>query len=98
MVGGAISGYWAIGSVESAITPTSVMTMLMTPAKIGRSIKKCGKFTGLRNAKCEMRNQRTSWECGVRNAELETRLRRAVLIEATVIAISSFASCLIAMS
>src|SRR5206468_4496616 len=47
MVGGAISGYWAIGSVESAITPTSVMTMLMTPAKIGRSIKKCGKFTAL---------------------------------------------------
>src|SRR5207237_1046597 len=47
MVGGAISGYWAIGSVESAITPTRVMTMLMTPAKIGRSIKKCGKFTGL---------------------------------------------------
>jgi hypothetical protein len=27
------------GSVESAITPTSVMTMLMTPAKIGRSMK-----------------------------------------------------------
>src|SRR5438046_10334082 len=45
MVGGAISGYCAIGSVESAITPTSVMTMLMTPAKIGRSMKKCGKFT-----------------------------------------------------
>src|SRR5437016_2136197 len=44
MVGGAISGYWAIGSVESAITPTSVMTILITPAKIGRSIKKCGKF------------------------------------------------------
>src|SRR5438874_3234357 len=44
MVGGAISGYCAIGSVESAITPMSVMTMLMTPAKIGRSMKKCGKF------------------------------------------------------
>src|SRR5947207_2975560 len=26
------------------MTPTSVMTMLMTPAKIGRSMKKCGKF------------------------------------------------------
>src|SRR5438128_11737833 len=26
------------------MTPTSVMTMLITPAKIGRSIKKCGKF------------------------------------------------------
>src|SRR5213595_1894758 len=44
MVGGAISGYCAIGSVESAMTPTSVMTMLITPAKIGRSIKKWGKF------------------------------------------------------
>src|SRR6476646_4756145 len=44
MVGGAISGDCAIGSVESAITPRSVMTMLITPAKIGRSIKKCGKF------------------------------------------------------
>src|SRR6266550_4413493 len=44
MVGGAISGYCAMGSVESAMTPTKVMTMLMTPAKIGRSMKKCGKF------------------------------------------------------
>src|SRR5436190_3364265 len=44
MVGGAISGYCAMGSVVSAMTPTSVMTMLMTPAKVGRSMKKCGKF------------------------------------------------------
>src|SRR5206468_6324229 len=44
MVGGAMSGYCAMGSVESAITPTSVMTILITPAKIGRSMKKCGKF------------------------------------------------------
>src|SRR5258708_21538617 len=47
MVGGAMSGYCAIGSVESAITPTSVMTMLITPAKIGRSIKKWGKFIAI---------------------------------------------------
>src|SRR5438445_13673055 len=33
-----------MGRVESAMTPTSVMTMLITPAKIGRSMKKCGKF------------------------------------------------------
>src|SRR6266513_1341717 len=46
MVGGAISGYCAMGRVESAITPTSVITMLITPAKIGRSMKKCGKFIG----------------------------------------------------
>src|SRR4051794_16564769 len=44
MVGGAIWGYCAMGSVESAMTPTSVITMLITPAKIGRSIKKWGKF------------------------------------------------------
>src|SRR5437660_12550241 len=50
MVGGAISGYWAIGSVESAMTPRSVMTMLITPAKIGRSMKKCGKFIAIRVA------------------------------------------------
>src|SRR4029077_10283312 len=44
MVGGAMSGYCAMGSVESAMTPMSVITMLITPAKIGRSMKKCGKF------------------------------------------------------
>src|SRR6266404_7781532 len=33
-----------MGSVESAMTPTSVITILITPAKIGRSMKKCGKF------------------------------------------------------
>src|SRR6266404_5586615 len=42
-----MSGYCAIGSVESAMTPTSVMTMLITPAKIGRSMKKCGKFIAI---------------------------------------------------
>src|SRR5439155_11937392 len=47
MVGGAISGYCAIGSVESAMTPTRVITMLITPAKIGRSMKKCGKFMAI---------------------------------------------------
>src|ERR1700676_4808368 len=47
MVGGAISGYCAMGSVESAITPTIVMTILITPAKIGRSMKKCGKFMAI---------------------------------------------------
>src|ERR1700720_3823897 len=39
-----MSGYCAMGSVERAMTPISVMTMLITPAKIGRSMKKCGKF------------------------------------------------------
>src|SRR5438552_1391228 len=70
MVGGAIWGYCAIGSVESAITPTSVITMLITPAKIGRSMKKCGKFIcralsfwrlGFRRARF------SSWWCRLRN-------------------------------
>src|SRR5438034_2035606 len=75
MVGGAISGYWAIGSVESAITPTSVMTMLMTPAKIGRSIKKCGKFTAL----TPRLGSPSFWFCGCRGARLRFRSGRCFL-------------------
>src|SRR5437763_15105317 len=33
-----------MGSVEIATTPTRVMTILITPATSGRSMKKCGKF------------------------------------------------------
>src|SRR5207244_10259938 len=36
-----------MGSVESAMTATRVMTILITPAKIGRSMKKCGKFMAI---------------------------------------------------
>src|SRR5437588_11748838 len=39
-VGGAISGYWATGNVNSAMLPPRVMTMDSTEAKIGRSMKK----------------------------------------------------------
>src|SRR6266480_3085788 len=46
----------------------------------------------------EVRKVHSNAECGIRNAEFELRLRRAVLIEAIVIAISSLASCLIAAS
>src|SRR5205807_6099728 len=46
----------------------------------------------------EVRKVHSNLECGIRNAELLARLRRAVLMEATVIAISSLASCLIAAS
>src|SRR5689334_5572322 len=38
-VGGVISGYWAIGSVISAMPPPRVMTIDSTEAKIGRLIK-----------------------------------------------------------
>jgi len=49
MVGGAISGYCAMGSVESAMTPTSVMTMLTTPAKIWPVDEKMRKVHGAPN-------------------------------------------------
>src|SRR6516165_10581040 len=39
-VGGAIGGYIAIGSDQSAIAPASVITIDRTVAKIGRSMKK----------------------------------------------------------
>ena len=39
MVGGATSGYWAIGSSTSATVPRITMTIESTVAKIGRSMK-----------------------------------------------------------
>src|SRR5262249_60670937 len=39
-VGGAISGYWAMGSVNRAMVPARVMTIDSTEAKIGRLMKK----------------------------------------------------------
>src|ERR1017187_5219973 len=39
-VGGAISGYWAIGSTCEATKPATVIMIDMTPAKIGREMKK----------------------------------------------------------
>jgi hypothetical protein len=39
-VGGAISGYCEIGSVNIAIAPTRMVTIEMTAAKTGRSMKK----------------------------------------------------------
>src|SRR3990172_7945185 len=38
-VGGAISGYCAIGRMREAISPASVMMIAMTDAKIGRWMK-----------------------------------------------------------
>ena len=39
-LGGAISGYWAIGRLSSATLPTSTIKIEITDAKIGRSMKK----------------------------------------------------------
>src|SRR5262249_44801462 len=41
MVGGATSGYWAIGNFRRATEPTMTMTIDSTVAKIGRSMKTC---------------------------------------------------------
>src|SRR4051812_50101374 len=41
IVGGATSGYWAMGSFLRATAPTIRMTIERTVAKIGRLIKKC---------------------------------------------------------
>src|SRR5437764_13835981 len=46
----------------------------------------------------EVRKVHSNSECGIRNAEFELWLRRAVLKEATVMAINSLASCLTAVS
>ncbi len=70
MVGGAICGYCATGSVSSAIEPITTSTIETTAAKIGRSTKKCPKFmaAGLqrRAAEGEPRSSGTlSWVgCG----------------------------------
>src|SRR5262245_2549744 len=48
MVGGATSGYWAIGSCDRATVPTMTMTTDSTVAKIGRSMKKCESIGLLR--------------------------------------------------
>ncbi len=46
-VGGAISGYCAIGRTCEATRPASVMMIAMTPAKIGRSMKNLDSISGL---------------------------------------------------
>jgi len=44
-VGGAISGYWAIGRNAAAIPPPMMVTTDSTMAKTGRSMKKCAILT-----------------------------------------------------
>src|SRR4051812_44845806 len=41
-----MSGYWAIGSVNTAIPPASVITIESTVAKMGRSMKKRENIVG----------------------------------------------------
>src|SRR6266850_7297095 len=46
-VGGTISGYCAMGNWNTAIPPTSTMTIDRTAAKMGRRIKKWEKFMAI---------------------------------------------------
>ena len=46
IVGGAISGYCATGSVKYAAAPRSTIRIDRTVAKIGRSMQKCEKRIG----------------------------------------------------
>src|SRR5262245_59526882 len=58
-VGGATSGYWAMGSLSRATPPTITMTTERTEAKIGRSMKKWESMASTR-AGSWMSNQRPS--------------------------------------
>src|SRR3954447_14410114 len=46
-VGGVTCGYWAIGSRPAAMPPSRTMTIEMTHARTGRSMKKRASTTGL---------------------------------------------------
>src|SRR3954470_19656616 len=46
-VGGVTCGYWAIGSRPAAMPPSRTMTIEMTHARTGRSIKKRASTAGL---------------------------------------------------
>ena len=48
-VGGAISGYCAMGNWNAAIPPANTITMERTAAKIGRRMKKWEKFMSRQN-------------------------------------------------
>src|ERR1700757_4161246 len=71
-MGGAISGYCAMGSTRIATRPASAMKMDSTAAKIGRSMKKRENMVGLlllrRRAGCSRRGR-------VRVADHEGRAR-----------------------
>src|SRR3569833_4149058 len=52
IAGGAMLGYWAIGSVASASPPASMITMAITQAKIGLSMKKLTTFVAAYEPDC----------------------------------------------
>ena len=61
IVGGAMAGYCATGSVAIASAPASMMTIAMTQAKTGRSMKK-------RDMACRLLRCRRRRGCNTRHA------------------------------
>src|SRR5262245_52097922 len=80
-VGGAISGYCATGNVGYATTPKITINVDTTAAKIGRSMKKCGKRMAapllLFRRLCGRRSteRRRRWR-GIHRARLQLHERR----------------------
>src|SRR5882724_257545 len=54
-VGGVTCGYWAIGRRPAAMPPSRTMTIEMTHARTGRSMKKRANMTGLLSGFIELR-------------------------------------------
>src|SRR5207248_4346269 len=56
-VGGVICGYCAIGSSAAAMSPINTMTIEMTQARTGRSMKNRANMAGPRNGVSPQRKQ-----------------------------------------
>src|SRR5690349_673987 len=54
-VGGAMSGYCAIGRIELATRPAITMMIAMTPASTGRSMKNFENMSACRRCGCRRR-------------------------------------------
>src|SRR5215467_5724543 len=72
MIGGAISGYCAIGRRQNATAPRITNTIESTDAKIGRSMKKCERRIGGPSVRLRLRGGRRGLLFGL---DLGTRAR-----------------------
>src|SRR6185437_8738526 len=78
-VGGATSGYCAIGRTCEATSPASVMMIAMTPEKIGRSMKNLDSMSGTPEVSASARRLavlRCGWLCGRRRISARLGGRR----------------------
>src|SRR6185312_5443403 len=58
MAGGAMLGYWAIGSLTTARIPANMITIATTQAKMGLSMKKLTMCAGFLRSGCTRRGRR----------------------------------------